>query len=286
MAAAARLRCAAFGSKKEMGSPWTGRQRPRWGLAGQAQKVGCERRDDVKPIWPRHSRESGPSSPFPVFVSAASRPSAIRPQAAAVGRPPLRQSTSSSPISHLPRLLPWQDLLGIAAGTSAVRSVCLSIGTHRQQPASSHKAAPNPCWLVFLRLLAIHCLPGVPSRAPLFQPVAEAAAQMADYDYLIKFLALGDSGVGKTSFLVNTFCISVWNWAFPCSIVTQTIPSRVNSYPRWALTSRRRKWLVCRKPLLHNGLTTCRCTKVRVVVLVAVVSEYCSNFGLPSHFAQ
>uniref|UniRef100_A0A915DUL9 Uncharacterized protein n=1 Tax=Ditylenchus dipsaci TaxID=166011 RepID=A0A915DUL9_9BILA len=24
---------------------------------------------------------------------------------------------------------------------------------------------------------------------------------MADYDYLIKFLALGDSGVGKTSFL-------------------------------------------------------------------------------------
>lgn len=25
---------------------------------------------------------------------------------------------------------------------------------------------------------------------------------MADYDYLIKFLALGDSGVGKTSFLV------------------------------------------------------------------------------------
>jgi GTPase SAR1 family protein len=28
---------------------------------------------------------------------------------------------------------------------------------------------------------------------------------MADYDYLIKFLALGDSGVGKTSFLVNSF---------------------------------------------------------------------------------
>lgn len=25
---------------------------------------------------------------------------------------------------------------------------------------------------------------------------------MGDYDYLIKFLALGDSGVGKTSFLV------------------------------------------------------------------------------------
>lgn len=27
---------------------------------------------------------------------------------------------------------------------------------------------------------------------------------MSDYDYLIKFLALGDSGVGKTSFLVST----------------------------------------------------------------------------------
>lgn len=26
---------------------------------------------------------------------------------------------------------------------------------------------------------------------------------MGDYDYLIKFLALGDSGVGKTSFLVS-----------------------------------------------------------------------------------
>lgn len=30
---------------------------------------------------------------------------------------------------------------------------------------------------------------------------------MADYDYLIKFLALGDSGVGKTSFLVFLFKI-------------------------------------------------------------------------------
>lgn len=30
---------------------------------------------------------------------------------------------------------------------------------------------------------------------------------MTDYDYLIKFLALGDSGVGKTSFLVCFFVI-------------------------------------------------------------------------------
>lgn len=29
------------------------------------------------------------------------------------------------------------------------------------------------------------------------------ASEMSDYDYLIKFLALGDSGVGKTSFLVS-----------------------------------------------------------------------------------
>uniref|UniRef100_A0A1I8BPV7 Ras family protein n=1 Tax=Meloidogyne hapla TaxID=6305 RepID=A0A1I8BPV7_MELHA len=47
---------------------------------------------------------------------------------------------------------------------------------------------------------------------------------MADYDYLIKFLALGDSGVGKTSFLVyksarggfggrgQRVLLQLWDW--------------------------------------------------------------------------
>lgn len=60
---------------------------------------------------------------------------------------------------------------------------------------------------------------------------------MADYDYLIKFLALGDSGVGKTSFLV-CFCSSKLFF----SIDIQTGHSQVNLYQQWVLILKRKKW--------------------------------------------
>lgn len=58
---------------------------------------------------------------------------------------------------------------------------------------------------------------------------------MGDYDYLIKFLALGDSGVGKTSFLVISVVILVAKWfvrwlVVRCSIDTPTTRSPASSF--------------------------------------------------------
>jgi len=57
---------------------------------------------------------------------------------------------------------------------------------------------------------------------------------MADYDYLIKFLALGDSGVGKTSFLVflEILCSENFFCSFKAQIYRQFIHGSIH-INRW-----------------------------------------------------